>query len=160
MLRLLDNFLLGFRPYFSHYVAFHWFVIFIIGFIIRFDHTGVTSFIRWLYLDPTHYDSMLLFLKTSSWQISALLAYWAKMAIGLFPLFEVNDRPVLIGDGIKVCKEAKTMPGVKRLHQDSDNSGKADTIWGDENHLQTESKISAQFCSCNLEMPRNSFLCE
>jgi hypothetical protein len=29
---------------------------------------------------------------------------------------------VLLGDGIKVAKEAERMPGVKKLHQESDNS--------------------------------------
>jgi metallophosphoesterase superfamily enzyme len=33
-------------------------------------------------------------------------------------------------DGIKISKEADKMPGVKRLHQDSDNSGKAAYIYG------------------------------
>jgi hypothetical protein len=54
----------------------------------------------------------------------------------LFPSFTTaghirfNDRLLLIGDGIKICKEALKMPGVKRLHQDSDNSGKGATIRG------------------------------
>ena len=37
---------------------------------------------------------------------------------------------ILIGDGIKVAKEAKFMPGVKKLHQDSENSSKAPWIFG------------------------------
>jgi hypothetical protein len=37
---------------------------------------------------------------------------------------------ILIGDGIKVAKEAKFMPGVKMLHQDSENSSKAPWIFG------------------------------
>jgi metallophosphoesterase superfamily enzyme len=45
----------------------------------------------------------------------------------------VDDRPVLIGDNIKVAKEAQRMPGVKKLHQDSENSGKSEYIFG-HNH--------------------------
>jgi len=37
---------------------------------------------------------------------------------------------VLVGDGIKVSKEAKKMPAVKKLHQESENSGKASYILG------------------------------
>jgi hypothetical protein len=37
---------------------------------------------------------------------------------------------VLIGDGIKAAKEANFMPGVKKLHQESENSGKAPWIFG------------------------------
>ena len=35
---------------------------------------------------------------------------------------------VLLGDGIKVAKEAERMPGVKKLHQESDNSGISSTL--------------------------------
>jgi hypothetical protein len=33
----------------------------------------------------------------------------------------VNGRRVLVGDGIKVAKSGKKMPGVKLLHQQSDS---------------------------------------
>ena len=38
--------------------------------------------------------------------------------------------PILIGDGVKQSKEGRKMPGVKRLHQESENSGKAEYIFG------------------------------
>jgi hypothetical protein len=42
-----------------------------------------------------------------------------------------NRRSLLLaGDGIKISKEAEKMPAVKRLHQESDNSGKAPYIYG------------------------------
>ena len=37
---------------------------------------------------------------------------------------------VIVGDHIKVPKEARHMPGVKKLHQDSENVGKAEYIFG------------------------------
>jgi len=38
--------------------------------------------------------------------------------------------PILIGDGVKQPKEGKKMPGVKRLHQESENSSKPEFIFG------------------------------
>jgi hypothetical protein len=38
--------------------------------------------------------------------------------------------PILIGDGVKQSKEGKKMPGVKHLHQESENSGKKEYIFG------------------------------
>lgn len=49
MLYLLDNVLKRFRPAFRYEATFHWFILVILGFIIRFDHAGVTSLIRWLF---------------------------------------------------------------------------------------------------------------
>lgn len=130
MLILLDNFLLGFRCCFSRNAAFCWFVIIIMGFVVRFDHQGVTSFIRWLFLEPQYYDLLLRFFRANSWTLDCLLSHWAMMVVNLYPIIKFNGRPLLIGDGIKVCKEAKKMPGVKHLHQDSDNSGKGEYIYG------------------------------
>ncbi|MBE0525250.1 MAG: hypothetical protein IBX40_13110 [Methanosarcinales archaeon] len=130
MLILLDKFLLGFRCCFSRNAAFCWFVIIIMGFIVRFDHQGVTSFIRWLFLEPQYYDLLLRFFRANSWTLDCLLSHWAMMVLNLYPIIKFNGRPLLIGDGIKVCKEAKKMPGVKYLHQDSDNSGKGEYIYG------------------------------
>ncbi|WP_237690763.1 hypothetical protein [Paenibacillus caui] len=46
------------------------------------------------------------------------------------PLSYVNGMAVLIGDGMKQTKEARRMPGVKKLHQESENSSKAEHIFG------------------------------
>ena len=130
MFKILDNILFKFQTVFTYEAAFNWFVIIVIGFIVRFDHMGVSSFIRWLYLDPIHYDALLLFFKTSSWTLDNLLVRWISVSITLFPVIEFNGRLLLIGDGIKISKEAFKMPGVKKLHQHSANNGKSDKIWG------------------------------
>ncbi|CAN2041120.1 hypothetical protein GMMP15_20021 [Candidatus Magnetomoraceae bacterium gMMP-15] len=114
MLKLIEPILLSFRPCFSREASFYWFLIIMLGFIVRFDHAGVTSFIRWLYLKPKHYDLMLRFFRTTSWKIESLLEHWVKIAVDLYPIVKFNGRSLLIGDGIKVCKEAKKMPGVKK----------------------------------------------
>jgi len=130
MLKLLDNIIIQFRCCFSRQAAFYWFVIVVMGFIVRFDHHGVSSFIRWLFIDPTYYETLMQFFRASSWNINRIQSQWALLVMNLFPLIKFNDRILLIGDGIKICKEAKRMPAVKRLHQDSDNSGKGEYILG------------------------------
>jgi hypothetical protein len=53
-----------------------------------------------------------------------------RCVLGLFPNpLRVNGRRVLVGDGIKVPKRGKKMPGVKLLHQQSE-SNKAEYIMG------------------------------
>ena len=52
------------------------------------------------------------------------------MALHHYPLITFTGRALVLGDGIKVGKEARRMPAVKTLHQDSDNSGKAPYIRG------------------------------
>jgi hypothetical protein len=50
--------------------------------------------------------------------------------MGSFPIPEFNGRPLLIGDTIKVGKEAHKMPGLKLLHQESQNSCTSEFVFG------------------------------
>lgn len=122
--------LLRFRACFSRVAAFNWFVVIIMGFIVRLDSHGVTSMIRWLSLDSSLYTAMLSFFRASSWRLSSIQQKWQQIVLSQSPTIKINGRLLLAGDGIKISKEAEKMPGVKRLHQESDNSGKAPYIYG------------------------------
>ena len=119
-----------FRICFSRKAAFRWFVIIIMGFILRLDHHGVSSIIRWLALKPSLYTALLSFFRASSWQLKNILHQWWQIVFSHCPLITVDNRYLIAGDGIKITKEANKMPGVKRLHQESANSGKAPYIYG------------------------------
>ena len=64
-------------------------------------------------------------------QLDRLSALWTQAVLRLFPdPLRVNGRRVLVGDGIKVAKSGKKMPGVKLLHQQSDSNTKPEYIMG------------------------------
>jgi len=130
MINEISLILENFRICFSRKAAFNWFVIIIMGFILRLDHHGVSSFIRWLALKPSHYTALLSFFRAPSWQLKTILDQWWQIVFSRCPLITVNNRYLIAGDGIKISKEAEKMPAVKRLHQESDNSGKAPYIYG------------------------------
>jgi hypothetical protein len=130
MIEEISLILLQFRDCFSRPAAFNWFVIVIMGFIVRIDHHGVTSMIRWLGLKPCLYTALLSFFRTSSWHLKCIQQRWWQIVLSHCPLLKVADRYLIAGDGIKVSKEAEKMPGVKKLHQESENSGKPPYIYG------------------------------
>ena len=94
------------------------------------DFSGITSFIRTLGLEPTGYEALVHFFRSSAWKLSVLKEQWIRFVGTSGVLFTENGMPILIGDGVKQSKEGKKMPGVKRLHQESENSGKAEFIYG------------------------------
>ncbi|MEI9479819.1 MAG: transposase [Deltaproteobacteria bacterium] len=122
--------LMGFRECFSRTAAFEWFVVVIAGFLFRLDHHGVTSTLRWLKLKPCLYTALLSFFRASSWHLTEIMERWQQIVMANTPLVQIQNRQLLIGDGIKVPKESRRMPGVKMLHQESDNSGKPEFISG------------------------------
>jgi len=130
MIKLLDKILNNFRNCFTRQASFNWFVIIIIGLMLRSDTLGLTSIIRDLGLAPMHYESILHFFHSSSWSIESISAKWFEVVKNFAPLYYEGEAVVLIGDGVKQAKEARKMPGVKKLHQESENCSKAEYIFG------------------------------
>lgn len=130
MIKEISRILASFRPCFTRTAAFNWFCTVVFGFIVRIDLCGASSFVRWLGLKPDLYTAMLSFFRASSWQLADILKHWWRIVLQRCPLPEIDGRLLLVGDGIKISKEAEKMPVVKRLHQESDNSGKAPYIYG------------------------------
>jgi hypothetical protein len=130
MIHDVSNLLMGFRKCFSRGAAFEWFVIVITGFIVRVDHHGVTSMIRWLALRSNLYTALLSFFRADSWSMEEIQKRWLQIVLSNAPGVQLRERYLLIGDGIKIAKEAQKMPGVKKLHQESNNSGKPEYIQG------------------------------
>lgn len=100
------------------------------GFIVRGDSLGITSIIRELNLDPRFYVTFLHFFRSSAWNLETLTLQWIKLVTESVELQKVDGRNILIADGVKQSKEGRKMPGVKKLHQESENSSKADYIFG------------------------------
>jgi len=130
MRKILEDILQEFRPCFSRQATYAWFALIVFGLIIRLDHAGVTSIVRWLFLAPTCYDTLLNFVRSNAWNLPGLLAQWATISLNHYPLMECRGRKVMLGDTTKVGKEAKRMPGVKTLRQESASNSKAEYIRG------------------------------
>ena len=123
------NALLALRPAFSHFQAFMWFTVLVAGITVRTDFLGVSSIMRAFRLRSCCYAALLRNCRSNAVRLDALSALWSSAVLRLFPQpLRVNGRLVLVGDGIKVAKFGRKMPGVKLLHQQSEN--KAEFIMG------------------------------
>jgi hypothetical protein len=121
---------MSFRDAFPRGATFHWFVVAIFGFIVRLDHHGVSSSIRWLRVRDDLYETFLAFFRSDAVKLGTVLRHWQLLVAKRCGVRTLGGALVLIGDGIKAAKEANFMPGVKKLHQESENSGKAQWIFG------------------------------
>ena len=133
MYKLINNILTKFGKCFKRDSTFNYFVIAVVGLLLRRDTRGISSIISTLRLKPQCYDNLVHFFRSTAFELSDLAKTWIGIVLETATLLTVDDRPVLIGDNIKVAKEAQRMPGVKKLHQDSENSGKSEYIFG-HNH--------------------------
>ena len=126
----LNSILVKFRPCFSREAAFCSFVIVVIGFMLNTDNAGITSIIRTLSLEPGAYDSLVHFFRSSAWNLTDVRIQWIRIVRDSGTMFTEDGVPILVGDGVKQSKEGRRMPGVKRLHQESENSSKPEFILG------------------------------
>ena len=113
-----------FRPLFSRKASYTWFIVIIFGFLLRFDHYGVSSFVRWLHLPASSYPLLIHFFNDSPWSLNEVMLTWIKLCQEKFPLVSLNQRLLIVGDGIKVSKESQCQPGLKFLHSPSQNQSK------------------------------------
>ena len=119
------------RGAFSRLRTFMWFATAVAGLTVRTDLLGVTSIVRALKLRPRLYTKLLDNFHSRAVKLDSLTALWAQGVLRLFPEpLRVNGRRVLVGDGIKVPKCGKKMPGVKLLHQQSESNTKPEFIMG------------------------------
>ena len=125
-----ENILMSFKDQFSRETAFKWFCVIVVGFMLRSDHLGITSIIRDLALDGRNYENLRHFFYSTAWTLEKLRHCWYAVVRDSGLVHTVNGRNVLAGDGVKQSKEAKYMPGVKKLAQESEDSAKPDYIFG------------------------------
>ena len=115
----------------ARYRTFLWMCVVLVGFCTREDLWGVTSFIRALGLEASCYDRLLDFFHSCALNVDTLTRLWTALVVNSHPsLLSCNGRRVLVGDGIKIGKSGKKMPGVKRLHQESESNTKPEYILG------------------------------
>ena len=112
------------QPAFSRRAAFAWFVVVVVGLLLRYDTLGVSSLVRALGLVPSCYPALLHFFHSTAWQAETLLRCWGQWVLKEGPWVQVNQRLVLIGDHTQTPKDGRRMPEVTTLHQHSETASK------------------------------------
>jgi hypothetical protein len=130
MWNLINTILKNFRSCFTRKASYKWFVIVIVGSLICNDSWGVTSIVRNLNINYRLYETMLNFFRSKSWKLEMLINKWISILVDNAPIIKEGEYALLIGDGVKQSKEGKRMPGVKKIHQESENSKKAEYMFG------------------------------
>ena len=119
------------RPACARTRTFLWMSLCLAGFSTRKDLLGVTSIVRALGVEPACYDRLLDFFHSPALDLDKLTCAWCALVFRFNSgILRVNRKPVLAGDGIKVAKAGRKMPGVKKLHQESGSNTKPEYIFG------------------------------
>ncbi len=118
------------RPACSYSATYMWMVLALAGLCTRTEHLGVTSIIRALGLQERCYHRLLHMFHSRSLKLELLTKLWIELVRTLFRPLLVYGYYVLVVDGLKVAKEGKKMPAVKKLYQGSNDNSKPAYIFG------------------------------
>lgn len=139
------------RPACARWRTFAAMVLVLVGLSVRSDLAGVSSFVRAVGLHPKVYRRLLHVFHSDGLDLNALTKLWCALALKLFAPVRVNGRIVCLADGLKVAKEGKKMPGVKKLHQGSQNNSKPEYIMG--HSFQAISLLASGPAKCFVAVP-------
>lgn len=138
--------------------TFLWMVLVLVAWAARPDLLGVTSFIRASFLEPSNYPLLLNLFHSRALVLDKLLELWVTFVMRHFTPVTAAGFTVFVADGLKVAKEGKKMPGVKCLHQESENNSKAEFIMG--HSAQVVSLLATSATGQVVAVPLLSRICE
>lgn len=126
----IEQILKHLRPAFSREAPFEWFVLLMWGLLLSHRPAAVTSYVNGLGLDESYYGGALHWFHSQAFSIDEVCARWSQWLSSHSSAQRLKGQLVYLGDGIKVGKEGRKMPGVKGLHQESEDVNKAEWIRG------------------------------
>ncbi|NES68866.1 MAG: hypothetical protein F6K24_28380 [Okeania sp. SIO2D1] len=100
------------------------------GILLCTQHWAITSYLNAIGLTQHYYTQALHWFHSQGISAQKLSTMWHKWLITHPKDDGLLGQPVYVGDGIKVAKEGKKMPAVKKLHNESENVTKAEWIRG------------------------------
>ena len=126
----LEQIIVKLRPTFSREVPFEWFVLLLWGVLLSNQPPAVTSYLNAVGLGEGYYHQALHWFSSSAFSIDDLCYRWGDWLREHSQVRRLKGQRVYVGDGIKVSKEGRKMPGVKGLHQESEDVSKPEWIRG------------------------------
>ncbi|MBE9108891.1 transposase [Nodosilinea sp. LEGE 07298] len=126
----LEQILGALRPAFSREASFRWFVLFVWGVLLNTQPPAVTSYLIAIGLGEEYYAQALHWFKSCAFSVERLCVGWGSWLNEQVHVHRIQGQRVYVGDGIKVAKEGRKMPGVKGLHQESEDVSKPEWIRG------------------------------
>jgi hypothetical protein len=126
----LEQIMLEMRSVFRREATFEWFVLLIWGVLLTTQPPAVTSYLNALGLNESYYHQSLHWFHSKAFRVEQLCYQWSQWLERHPMTHQLNGERVYVGDGIKVGKEGLKMPGVKGLHQESEDVSKPEWLRG------------------------------
>jgi DDE superfamily endonuclease len=126
----IEQILASLRPAFQREATFEWFVLLLWGVLLTTQPPAVTSYLNALGLSERYYHQALHWFHSQAFRVDRLCECWSDWLSQHANVDRLQGQRLYVGDGIKVGKEGRKMPGVKGLHQESSNVSKPEWIRG------------------------------
>lgn len=126
----LEQILAELRPAFRRRATYDWFIVLMWGVLLCHQAPAVTSYLNALGLGERCYEQALHWFHSSAFSIDEVCERWGAWLASHSCAHRLRGHRVYVGDGIKVGKEGRKMPGVKGMHQESEDVSKPEWLRG------------------------------
>ena len=130
MFRIIQLVMNGLRPAFTREIPYYWFGTGLYSLLFGNQINGVQSMINALDLSDNSYYGLDRMYRSSAINLPLLRKLWLQTIVTMSSPLMYSNMRILIGDGSKSSKEARKMPGVCRLHNNSDTQSKPSSYHG------------------------------
>ena len=107
----IEQILLKLRPGFSRDIPFEWFVLLMWGLLLSHQPPAVTSYVNGLGLGESCYSAALHWFHSKAFKMDEVCHRWGNWLSSHTAAQRLQGQLVYLGDGIKVGKEGRKMPG-------------------------------------------------
>ena len=118
------------RRAFSREATYLWFDTYLLSSLMCDRNDGIQALVNCLNLyDPAYYSMDGMF-RSDAISLPKLREEWLRTIVSMTNPLLIGGKFLLIGDGVKKPKEGRQMPGVCRLHNNSDTQSKPTSYHG------------------------------
>ena len=130
MYGVINQVLGNLRDAFSREIPFRWFGTYVSALLFNDNIDGIQSMVNRLDLCDEAYDSLDGMYRSRAINLQVLRENWLNTVVSLTTPLQYFGRCALIADGVKKPKEGRKMPGVCRLHNNSETQSKPSSYHG------------------------------
>ena len=97
MLKLIDTILQRFQCCFKRKETFSWFVVIVVGMLVRTNLRGVSSIVGCLHLNSCHYESMIYFFRSPAFHLEDIKRQWLNVIQLYIKPVKIDGRSIFTG---------------------------------------------------------------
>jgi hypothetical protein len=130
MYKVIIEALAGIHGAFTYQRTYDWFSTYVFSLLVGRSVGGIQSICNTMNFGEDAYNGLNRMFRSDAINLGLLRQAWLQVVVSHTNPVKHCGRSILIADGVKMPKDGRRMPGVARLHNNSESQGKPSSFHG------------------------------